>query len=203
MNYFVTAIGTDSGKTLISAILCEALGADYWKPVQCGEPRDTDTVQSLVTNKRSGFHRETYLLKMPASPHAAAHAEGIKISLNDFKIPRTKNDLIIEGAGGCLVPLNDGDFMIDLASALNTTIILVADLYLGSINHTLLTLEAIRKRYFHVRGIIFNGPSNPESESIILKHAAVPCLLKVDQEKEINAGVIQKYAHKLKETWHG
>jgi dethiobiotin synthetase len=100
MNYFVTAIGTDSGKTLVSAILCEALGADYWKPIQCGEPRDTDTVQSLVTNTRSGFHRETYFLKMPASPHAAAHAEGKKISLNDFKIPRTKNELIIEGAGG-------------------------------------------------------------------------------------------------------
>ena len=129
MNYFVTAIGTDSGKTLVSSILVEALKADYWKPIQAGSPADTETVQSLVSNEISQFHSETHRLKLPASPHAAAKYEHLYIQLDDFVLPETSNDLIIEGSGGVLVPLNDQDYVVDIAKELDLEIILVANLY--------------------------------------------------------------------------
>src|SRR5688572_23611521 len=107
MRYFVTAIHTDSGKTLTSAILCEALSADYWKPVQCGAPRDSEMIESLVTNPETKIHKEGIFLKTPASPHAAANAEGVTLEVERFVLPETQNkNFIIEGAGGCLVPLN-------------------------------------------------------------------------------------------------
>ncbi|HTE31845.1 MAG TPA: dethiobiotin synthase, partial [Chryseolinea sp.] len=168
MNYFVTGIDTDSGKTLASAILCEAFKADYWKPVQAGLPLDRETVKSLVSNSTSRLHDEAFFLKTAASPHAAARLEDIKIELDHFKVPETTADLIIEGAGGCLVPLNDQDFVIDLAEQFNCSIIVVADLYLGSINHTLLTMQELRHRNYRIKGIIFNGEPNPESQRIIL-----------------------------------
>src|ERR1041385_6389291 len=112
MNYFVTAIGTDSGKTFFSAVLCEALQADYWKPVQAGMPRDADTVRSLLSNTVTKIHEETYLLGTPASPHASARRDGVTIHMEMFIAPQTSRDLVIEGAGGCLVPLNDIDFVI-------------------------------------------------------------------------------------------
>lgn len=201
MNYFVTGIDTDSGKTLVSAILCEALGYDYWKPIQAGMPRDTDSVKSLVSNKHIKFHKESYFLKTPASPHAAAKIDNIQIRLSEIMLPSTSN-LIIEGAGGCLVPLNDSDFIIDLISKLNAPVILVADLYLGSINHTLLTLEALKKRNIGIKGIIFNGDSNSESESIILKHSSLPCLLKIKKEDIIDVSVVKSYAKQLIANWH-
>src|SRR5689334_10566229 len=140
MNYFVTGIDTDSGKTLVSAILCEALGYDYWKPIQAGLPRDSETVKSL--SSKTVIHPESYLLKTPASPHASAKLDNIKIELKNIALPNS-NGLIIEGAGGCLVPINDENFVVDLFPKLNAEIILVSDLYLGSINHTLLTVSLL------------------------------------------------------------
>ena len=201
MNYFVTAIDTDSGKTFVSAILCEALNADYWKPIQAGLPRDADAVKSL--SPKTIIHPEAFLLNTPASPHASAKADGVKIGLNDFKLPQTAHSIIIEGAGGCLVPINDHEFVIDLISALHAEAILVADLYLGSINHTLLTIEALNKRQLTIKGIIFNGDSNPESERIILLHSKLTCLLRIKKEKEVNKDTVKKYAQQLKESWHG
>ena len=138
MNIFVTAIGTDCGKTIASAIITEALQADYWKPVQCGmDETDSQTISKLVPNAK--IHPERYALKAPASPHLAAEMEGINIKLEDFKLPAVSNHLVMEGAGGTLVPLNyDGDFVIDLAHRFKAEVIVVANLYLGSINHTLL-----------------------------------------------------------------
>ncbi|HEX8059558.1 MAG TPA: dethiobiotin synthase, partial [Cyclobacteriaceae bacterium] len=159
-NIFVTAIGTDSGKTMISAILCEALRAPYWKPIQAGYPRDTETVASLVSGKDFKTFPERYLLKTPASPHAAAKIDGVDINLKDFKVPGNEQT-VIEGAGGCLVPINDHDFVIDIAAHLGCDIVLVSNLYLGSINHTLLTLQLLQNRKLPVKGIIFNGLSNP------------------------------------------
>jgi dethiobiotin synthetase len=202
MNYFVTAIDTDSGKTLVSAILCEALSADYWKPVQAGLPRDSQTVKSLVSNNKTEVHPETYLLKTPASPHASAKRDGVQIVLDKFITPATERDLIIEGAGGCLVPLNDQDLVVDLIGRLNATVIVVADLYLGSINHTLLTIEALRSRGITIKGIIFNGETNPESERIILLRTGLPCLLRIDQERHIHPGIVKQYAKTLKSHWN-
>ena len=196
MNYFITAIGTDSGKTLVSAILCKALQADYWKPVQAGFPRDADTVKSLVPE--CIIHPETYLLNTPASPHASAKIDGVEIDLEKFSLPKTNNALIVEGAGGCLVPLNDKDFVIDIPQRLNLPIILVSNLYLGSINHTLLTINLLKQRNLTVVGIIFNGKSNPESERIILKHSDYKTIWHIKEEQEITQTKISEYAEKLK-----
>lgn len=203
MNYFVTAIDTDSGKTLVSAILCEALKADYWKPIQAGVPRDSDVVQSLVSNQTTQFHPETYLLKTSASPHAAAKIDEVKIEIQDFKVPNTKNHLVIEGAGGCLVPINDQAFIIDLIVFFKARVILVADLYLGSINHTLLTFEALQKRNIAMEGIIFNGIHNHESERIILKHTGLKKLVHISKEDNITKDIVKRYAELLNHSWNG
>jgi dethiobiotin synthetase len=199
MNYFVTGIDTDSGKTLASAILCEALGYDYWKPIQAGTPKDSDTVKSLTTN--IVIHPEAFVLKTPASPHAAAKIDGIRIDSEKIALP-SSNALIIEGAGGCLVPINETEFVIDLAPRFHAEIILVADLYLGSINHTLLTIHLLQTRKYGVKGIIFNGESNPESEKIILQHSSYKCLLHIGKEPVINRETISRYATQIKKNWN-
>jgi dethiobiotin synthetase len=195
-SYFVTAIGTDSGKTLVSSILCRALEADYWKPIQCGSPRDSDQIRSLMGEAQI-IHPETYDLKMPASPHAASKAEGVEVMLENFTLPKTDHSMIIEGAGGLMVPLNDECFVVDLIKHLNTKVILVANLYLGSINHTLLSIEALKARNIPIEGIIFNGASNPESERIILKHSGLRVLLRIEPEPFVNSEVVNKYASLL------
>ncbi len=202
MNYFVTAIGTDSGKTLVSAILCEALKADYWKPVQAGLPRDADTVAGLISNRSSVIFPEQYLLQTPASPHASAKIDGVHISLNSFQVPRSHNSLIVEGAGGCLVPLNDRDTMLDLILKLEMETVVVSNHYLGSINHTLLTVEALQARGVKIKGIIFNGQPNAATEEIILSQTKLDCLLHIDKETAITPDVVRKYAIRLKHNWN-
>ncbi len=197
MKYFVTAIGTDSGKTLASAILCEALGADYWKPIQAGFPTDSEMIKSLTTDPTIRIWPESFLLTSPSSPHAAAIHDGVEITLNKIVPPAINKPLIIEGAGGCLVPINESEFVIDLASHCNASIILVANLYLGSINHTLLTASFLTQRGYPIKGIIFNGPSNPQSEEIILHHTHYPVLLRINQEKEINKSTVAAYSKKI------
>jgi dethiobiotin synthetase len=195
MNYFITAIDTDSGKTLVSAIFCEALKYDYWKPIQAGSPKDSDTIRSLTEN--ISIHPEAYFLNTPASPHASAKIDGIEIDLKSVNAPKSSG-IVIEGAGGCLVPLNDSDFVVDLVPKVNAEIILVADLYLGSINHTLLTVALLNARKYPVKGIVFNGKSNPESERIILHHSQYPVLLRIQPEDQINKATVKKYAEILK-----
>lgn len=179
---FVTGIGTEIGKTFSSAIICEALQADYWKPVQAGELNDLDSlwVRDFISNKITQFHTERYLLSEPISPHAAARLDGIKISLDDFKIPKTDNILVIEGAGGLMVPLNDdGDMMIDLIPRLAEEVVLVTMNYLGSINHTLMSYELLKQRNLNILGIMFNGDPNPETEEVILEYTGLKCLGKI------------------------
>lgn len=200
MNYFVTGIDTDSGKTLASAILCEALGYEYWKPIQAGLPKDSDVIKELAP--QATIHPEAYLLHTPASPHASAKIDGVKIELSGVKLPEGFQNIIVEGAGGCLVPLNDSDFVIDLAPKLKAEIILVCDLYLGSINHSLLSIKFLESRNYSVKGIIFNGESNPESERIILHHSPYPCLLRINKEKLLTPETVKKYAAILKKNWN-
>jgi dethiobiotin synthetase len=202
MRYFVTAIGTDSGKTIVSAILCEALQADYWKPIQAGFPRDSEVVRGLVTNRKTVFHPEAFVLNTPASPHAAAKKDNVVIDVSSIHFPDTANTIIVEGAGGCLVPLNDHELVIDLIPFFNAEVIVVSNHYLGSINHTLLTLEALAKRKLIVRGLIFNGETNQESERIIMTRSGLKCLLRITKEPMINRSVIQKYAAQLNATWN-
>jgi dethiobiotin synthetase len=195
--YFVTAIGTDSGKTLFSAILAEALQADYWKPIQSGSPSDSSQVIKLLSNPQSQVWKEAYHLHRPLSPHHAARLEGRSISLEDISLPPTKRNLVIEGAGGVLVPLNATDFVIDLAKRFEAQVILVANLYLGSINHTLLTAAELRRRQLSVAGIVFNGEPNPDSESIILQHTGYKKLLYILPEEKIDKAVVRRYAQEL------
>src|ERR1035437_9180860 len=148
---FVTGIGTDVGKTVVSAVLVEALKADYWKPIQTGNFFSTDTakIKKWITNTESVIHPETYNLKQYMSPHAAAELEGVEIGLDNITLPPTNNTLIIEGAGGLMVPLNRKEFMIDMIGKFDAEVILVIQNYLGSINHSLLSIDAIKKRGFN------------------------------------------------------
>lgn len=203
MKIFVTGIGTDVGKTIVSAILCEAFEADYWKPVQSGNLEDSDTmrVKQLVTNKKSVFHPEAYRFALPASPHAAAAAEGKKIELRKLKLPVTANHLIVEGAGGVLVPLNQNDVYAEWVDKRNLPVVLVSRHYLGSINHTLLSVEALRTRGIKILGIVFNGDEEKPTEQIILRMTGLRMLGRVKKEKLLNRKVIAEYAKELKKTF--
>ena len=198
--YFVTGIGTDVGKTVAAAILTEALQADYWKPVQAGglDFTDTDTVMSLVSNAASVFHPEAYRLKMAASPHRAAAAEGIEIDLHSLKLPETSNNLIVEGAGGLMVPLNKRYLVLDLVQQLGLEVVLVSRNYLGSINHTLLTAEVLRYRKIPVAGIIFNGEENQSSEDFIIKYTGLRRLPSIRQEADFCKETVAEYAEQFK-----
>jgi len=203
-NIFVTGIGTDVGKTIVSAVITEALQADYWKPVQAGfaDGTDTELVKSLVTNKKSVVHPEAYKLKMPASPHAAAAAEGITIHIKDIKIPITNNTLVIEGAGGLMVPLNEKELVINLIEYLQASAIIVIRHYLGSINHSLLTLQALKQRNIPVLGIVVSGASNEQSEKAILSFSNYKIIGRIGEEKELTPEVISGYARSFKLMEH-
>lgn len=193
--YFITGIGTDVGKTIVSAILVEALKADYWKPIQAGELANSDshTLERLVSNNKTTFHKSTFNLETPMSPHGAADIDGVIIEIDRIKRPSTKNTLIIEGAGGLLVPLNDSETVFDLISPTDKVIV-VSRHYLGSINHTLLTLEMLKQRKLDVFGIIFNGDKNESTESIIEKMSGVRILGRIDEEPYFDKNVVKEYA---------
>ena len=179
---FISGIGTEVGKTFCSAIVVEALKADYWKPAQAGELDDLDSlwVRDFISNDESKFHTERFLLSEPMSPHAAAKIDGIEMQIADFKVPKTTNDLIIEGAGGLMVPINEkGDMIVDLIPQVADETILISKNYLGSINHTLLSVELLKSRGIKITGIIFNGDPNPATEEIILATTGLKCLGKV------------------------
>ncbi len=192
----IAGIGTEIGKTVISSIVCEALHADYWKPIQAGELENSDTlkVKELLSNEKSQFHLESYRLNTPMSPHESARIDGIEIDFQDMAIPETENHLIIEMAGGLMVPVNSQGLFIDFVQQNELEVILVSQYYLGSINHTLLSLEVLKSRGIKVAGIIFNGAKVPSTFDIIMKYAKVPCLLEVQHESLINRDTIKKYA---------
>lgn len=197
---FLTGIGTEVGKTIASAIVVEALEADYWKPVQAGELDfcDTQKVKSLITNPKSNFFENAYVLKTPMSPHASAEIDGVEIDLAKIIRPTTENKLVIEGAGGLLVPLNKKDYIIDLIQS-SDFVILVSRHYLGSINHSLLSIEALKNRGFQNIGIIFSGNEHPTTESIILEKSEAQFIGRINEEKSgFDADLIKKYAATFK-----
>lgn len=177
-NYFITGIGTGIGKTIASAVLTEKLKADYWKPIQSGDLEQSDSlmIRSLISNDKSKIHPEQYRLNQPLSPHLSAKLDGVEIDLSVFKLPNTSNQLIVEGAGGLMVPLNDQHLILDLIKKLNIKVILISQSYLGSINHTLLTINALQQHNIIIKGIIFNGEPNEESEKYILSYGKIPIL---------------------------
>lgn len=197
--YFITGIGTDVGKTVVAAILTEALEADYWKPIQAGDIENSDTikVQNLISNSKTVFHKESYQLTQPMSPHAAAKIDNIEIDLTKISIPETENNLIIEGAGGLMVPLNDSQLIIDLIKKIDVETILVSQNYLGSINHTILSLESLKVKKLKVAGIIFNGNENRETEQYILNYTGVKFLGRINNHTAINKEVVLSYKNEF------
>ena len=198
--YFISAIDTDVGKTIVSAILVEALKADYWKPIQAGnlEDSDTMTVQSLISNSASQFYSETYRLNTPASPHYAAEIDGLQLEAHSIQLPKTSNQLIVEGAGGLFVPINDKALLIDLMQDLNIPVILVIKNYLGSINHSLSSIYALQQKNIPIKGLIFNGPSVASSEDYILQYSKLPLIAKIPELSAISKQTIREQAERIK-----
>lgn len=201
---FITGIGTEIGKTLVSAIVVEALKADYWKPIQAGfdEGTDNQKVKKLVTNKTSVFFEELYKLKLPASPHIAARQEDKRINLDDinnrFRSIQS-NCLIIEGAGGLMVPLNEKEFMIDLIEMLQAKVILVSRNYLGSINHSLITAALCKQRKLDVAGWIFND-QYLQYEEEIATWSGYPKIASVPHTQTVTPAFIEEQANKIREN---
>jgi len=185
---FVTGIGTNIGKTIVSAVLVEKLKADYWKPVQSGDLDKSDSlsIQNLISNTATKIHPESYKLTQPFSPHKSAAIDGITIDPDNIHLPKTSNALIVEGAGGLMVPLNNEFLIIDLIKKLNIEVVLVSQNYLGSINHTLLSIYALKSYGIPIRGIIFNGIKDIYSKDFILETTGVELLGHIPQYNMID-----------------
>lgn len=198
--YFITGISTEVGKTVASAIITEALQADYWKPVQAGELDHCDTkkVKQLTSNTKSQFHDNAYALNTPMSPHAAADIDGVHIKTKTIKAPKTKNTLVVEGAGGILVPLNDTDTILDIIQP-NYKVIVVSRHYLGSINHTLLTVNLLQDKGFNV-AILFSGDEHKTTEAIIKTKTNAPILGRIEEEPYFDKNIVKDYAEQLRGT---
>tara|TARA_R110002167_G_scaffold261316_19_gene467860 strand:- start:7223 stop:7840 length:618 start_codon:yes stop_codon:yes gene_type:complete len=195
---FVTGISTGVGKTIASAIFAEALEADYWKPVQAGDLDNTDShkVAALISNPKTKIHKSSFELTSALSPHAAAEIDGITVDANKIHEPHTDNHLVIEGAGGLLVPLNAEDTILDIIMP-NYKVVVVSRHYLGSINHTLLTINWLKMRGYDV-SVLFSGNPNPHTENIILHKTGVSLIGRIEEEKTIDKAVVKRYADKFR-----
>jgi dethiobiotin synthetase len=200
MKLFITGIGTDVGKTIASAIITEALEADYWKPVQAGDIDNSDShkIGRYISNDKTRIHNNSYSLNTPASPHLAAQLDNVIIDLKKIKEPVTNNHLVIEGAGGILVPLNDKDTIADLIQP-DHKVIVVSRHYLGSINHTLLTIEVLKQRGIAIAGIIFNGEENKPTEDIIVAKTGIRMIGRIEPEPYFDKNVVKEYADIFRE----
>jgi dethiobiotin synthetase len=198
---FVSGIGTDVGKTVVSAVLTEALQADYWKPVQAGNSDipEGHTVRNLITNTKSVVHPEKFLFSQPVSPHLAAKMDGVEICVADFELPRTANKtLLVEGAGGLLVPLNHRETILDLIKSLRAKVVLVSANYLGSINHTLMSAYLLQHEKIEVLGIIFSGVYHEPSETVIQSQSGLRVLGRVEYMPELSKEAVAAEAQKFK-----
>lgn len=200
---FVTGIGTNIGKTIVSAVLTEALQADYWKPIQSGLDGTTDTeiVQGLVSNAQTRFWKEAFVLQTPASPHLSARIDNVQITLEALMESfQTQHDpsrpVVIEGAGGLMVPINARDFFYDLIPLLKARVVAVSSQYLGNINHSLLTAEALKARKLPVIGWIFNGTYHVNEEDIVT-WSGLEKIGRVEHEDQVDPEVIRQYAAKI------
>ncbi|MGV3632130.1 MAG: dethiobiotin synthase [Bacteroidota bacterium] len=194
---FITGIGTNVGKTIVSAILCKASGAAYWKPVQAGdlEYTDSDRVREL-----SGCPvlPEKFRLNTAASPHLAAEIDGVQLTAKDFALPESSGNLLIEGAGGLMVPLNsEGLLYIDVLESWQIPVVLVSRHYLGSINHTLLSLEMLQQRGIEVKALIFVGDENKATEAVVLKRFPIQCVHRIPEGTMVNETFVAEQAQKI------
>jgi dethiobiotin synthetase len=200
--FIITGIGTDIGKTVVSAIIAQSLDASYWKPVQAGELENSDSikVQNWTTDSVT-ILQEKYRLTQPMSPHAAAEIDGVEIAKEAFQLPLVEGNLVVEGAGGLMVPLNQkGLLLIELFEEWNLPVIVVSRHYVGSINHTLLTVEALKNRKINIEGSVFVGDVNKATESFILNYTDLKMITRIPLTHEVNTEFIQNQARILKEA---
>lgn len=201
---FITGIGTGVGKTLTAACVTEALQADYWKPVQTGliEGTDTDTVRSLLSNPVSVCHKEAYCLQEPASPHLAARLEQVTINVDSIleqanALQTGNRPLVMEGAGGLMVPLNEDTFTLDFIQQLQAKVIIVAQNYLGSINHALMTARMLQYNKVPVLGWIFSGEPHTNEEDVIA-WSGYRKIGRLPQAAAVNKAFVKEQAAKLR-----
>jgi dethiobiotin synthetase len=174
----IVGIHTGIGKTIASAVIAEALGADYWKPVQAGDLENTDTIQvaKLLSNGMARVHPEAHKLTEAMSPHAAAYMDKVEIDYNLFPFPKTERILVVETAGGLHSPMTGNATMADFVQHYDLPVILISNNYLGSINHTLMSVEVMKARGIKLLGIIMNGEPNNSSESFIQEYSGLPII---------------------------
>lgn len=199
MRYFVTGIDTEIGKTVVSSILVQALSSNYWKPIQSGDLENSDSLKvSDLISKKINIYPESYRLTKPLSPHLSAKKDGVEITLKNI-IPPSSTQLIIEGAGGVMVPINEkGNYVTDILSYCDAEVILVTKNYLGSINHTLLSIHYLQAKNYKIKGIVVTGEENIETESIITKNTGVPILFHVPIVENLSKAFIKKQAVRVR-----
>src|SRR4030095_4488518 len=200
---FITGTGTGIGKTLVAAILAEALHANYWKPVQAGfvEGTDREWLRQVVKYPEFKTFPECYRLRIAASPHIAARQEGVSISLDRIcdGLPASSSPLLIEGAGGIMVPLNEKEFVIDLIEKLNARVIVVSRNYLGSINHSLLTAAALKARKIKVLGWIFNDQYLDYANEIV-NWSGIPSLASIPRAEQPDERFVRLQADRIRQS---
>lgn len=195
----ISGIDTNIGKTVVSAILAEAIGASYWKPIQAGDLHQSDSMCVAALTESVTILPEAVRLKKPASPHFAAKEEGIHLNEELFQIPDVPGALIIEGAGGLMVPINEQGFLFaNLFKTWNVPVIVVSRHYLGSINHTLLTLSTLRSLEIPVEGIIYIGAEHEPSESIIETYSGIPTITHIPQCEVVDKAFVMHEAGRVR-----
>ena len=198
MRIFVTSIDTNVGKTVCSSILCAGLGYDYWKPVQCGDLDFSDSMKVKSYSPLTKVHAESFQLNAPMSPHEAAKLENMDISINDFKLPKSE-EIIIEGAGGVMVPLNyKGNMIVELASMFKAKVIIVFKNYLGSINHTLLTIDKVKSVGLDILGLLVIGDEVTSSERIIEDATQMNIIARIPIVDRVNQKWVKEQGLKVK-----
>ena len=198
MQLVIAGTDTDVGKTVVSALMVQGLGAQYWKPVQSGlaEGSDSARVQELLGLPGERILAEAYRFQAPVSPHWAARMEGVRIAPEALALPRVEGPLVVECAGGLMVPLHLGAdrtlLQIDQLAVWGLPVLLVARSGLGTLNHTLLSLEALRQRAIPVLGLVLNGPLHPDNPPNLEAIGWVPLLAKLPQLEPLTAAGLQQ-----------
>ena len=189
---FISGTDTNIGKTVLAATLCAALDLSYWKPIQSGTLHDSDraAVRRYADIPESQTFPSTYEFEPAVSPHLAARLAGKRIKLDSIRRPQTDAPLVIEGAGGVLVPLNEHDLMIDLMRHLDSPVILAARTALGTINHTLLSIQALRSEGLELKGVVMIGKDNEENCRAIEHYGDTPVIVPIPQRATINRQVL-------------
>jgi dethiobiotin synthetase len=197
--FIITGIGTDVGKTVVSSIVSEALQATYWKPVQAGDLDNSDSIKVKRLTKNVTVLPEAFRLNEPMSPHAAAKLDGIEITSKNLNLPSVSGNFIVEGAGGIMVPINSVGFLyVDAFAEWDLPAIVVSRHYLGSINHTLMTIEILRNRGIEIEGIIFVGDEHPTTEEAILSNTGLRQIARIPMAEEVNQAFILSQADIIK-----